>query len=123
MVHTVGVVFSSGFNSQVYHYLTDIEGIKVGDKIIVDSPSDGYVAVKVQTVHKNTHAAKATKYIVNTIDDTAYKTRLEAEKRKAEIVKKLEKKRKEVEELAVYQWLAMQDSEAASLLNELKSIK
>ena len=123
MVHTVGVRFGSGYNSQVYHYLTDIDGINVGDKVIVDSPSDGYVAVKVDVGHKNAQVAKATKYIVNTIDDTHYLARIEADKRRAEIIKKLEKKRKEVEELAVYQWLAAQDSEAANLLNELKGIK
>lgn len=121
MTHTVGVKFNLG--GQVYHYLTDIGTIKVGDKVIVDSPSDGYVTVKVDSVHLDTQVAKATKYIVNTIDDTKYKARIESEKRRAEIVKKLEKKRKEVEELAIYRWLAEQDDEAASLLNELKGMK
>lgn len=123
MVHTVGVKFGTGYNTQVYHYLTDIDTIKVGDKVIVDSPSDGYVAVRVDVIHLNTHVAKATKYIVNTIDDTKYKARIEADKRRAEIIKKLDKKRKELEEVAIYQWLASQDDEAASLLNELKGIK
>lgn len=44
------------------------------------------------------------------------------EKLKQQIVEKLEKKKKEVEQMAIYKYLAENDNEAASLFEQLKQL-
>lgn len=118
-IKTVAVRFSMA--GQDYHYLTDLE-VEVGEKVIVDSLSDGYVTVRVTKVFEGVQA-KATKFVVNTIDDKDYLERLSKDKKRQDIIAKLEKKKKEIEQMAIYDYLANHDSEAASLLSELKSLK
>lgn len=118
-VKTVGVRFNSA--GQVYHYLTNLEGLLTGQKVIVDSPSDGYVTVTIVSIQDGAQG-KATKYIVNTIDDTDYKARAEKERLRKQIVARLEEKKKEVEQMAVYKYLSENDSEAALLFEQLKAL-
>lgn len=65
---------------QTYVYLCPFTNVKVGDKVIVDSPRNGYVTVDVVAIHnvRDPHAKKATKYVVNTIDDREYLERKKA---------------------------------------------
>lgn len=117
-VKTIGVVF--GCDSKVYHYLTDLD-VSFGEKVIVDSPSNGYVTV---TINSLTEGARkiATKWVVNKIDDKDYLARIEKEKLKKSIIEKLEAKKKEVEQMAIYKYLAENDKEASELLDKLKEL-
>lgn len=65
---------------------------------------------------------KATKYVVCKIDDKDYLARLEKDKLKAKIVAQLEVKKKQIEEEAIWKYLAEQDSEAATLFQQLKDL-
>lgn len=122
-IKTVSVVFMNGnFNGgagvKEYQYLTDLE-VKVGDVAIVDSPTDGYVTVKIKRVEVG-ELGKASKFLVQLVDDTYYKTIAEKYAARKEIIKQLESKKKQVEEMQVWKWLADNDSEAAELLKKLK---
>lgn len=50
MTNTVEVKFANKpYDEKTYHYLTDLE-VHEGEKVVVDSPSDGYVTVKIVRV-------------------------------------------------------------------------
>lgn len=120
-IKTVSVTFNSGFNNKMYEYLTEFE-VKVGDTLVVDSPNDGLVCVTACDV-KDGAVGKGTKFIVDVVDRQRAVDQVERYKKRKELLGKLEAKRKEVEEVAVFEWLAANDSEAASLLKELKALR
>ena len=124
-IKTVRVVFMSGnanngYVQKQYEYLTTLD-VKAGDVAIVDSPNDGYVTVRVKSVQDG-EIGKISKFIVQLVDDTEYKNTLAKHLARKEIIKQLEAKKKQVEEMQVWKWLADNDSEAAELLKKLKDI-
>lgn len=124
MSNTVSVQFKgagSVYSGSYYSYLTDLP-LKPGDEVIVDSPSCGFVAVKVHAILGELNDGKATKWIVQKIDPTQYKARQEAERRKAVLVAKLKAIEKSVEETSRYHYLAAVSPEAAKLIEELKNL-
>jgi len=100
--------------SKKYEFKTDIE-LQVGDKVVCDTAM-GYTVADVVEIKEDSSIAK--KWIVSKIDLTAHLIRLEKEKKLAEIKAKLDRKRKEIEEMQILQLLAERDSEFAVLLEE-----
>lgn len=96
-------------DDRTYFYLCTYD-VKVGDRVIVDSPFHGYTAVTV--VETNHLFAKAKKHVVCTIDDREHKKRLAEQKTKerladieAALVRKRAEKRAEIEKRMVDQLL------------------
>lgn len=110
------------YNSQRYSYLTDLP-LKIGDEVIVDSPSSGLVVVKVASVLAEYPHNSATKWVVQKVDRSEYDRREEDRRRKIVIETKLKAIEKEVEASYKYKYLAAVSPEAAELIRELESIK
>lgn len=72
-----------------YCYLCDYRNVKVGDRVIVESPYNGYTAVSVVNIYnRGDHGAgNPTKYVVNIIDDGEYLAR----KAQSEYLEKIQK--------------------------------
>ena len=126
MVSTVAVKFK-GYKSRHgqgpdYHYLSDLD-LKVGDNVIVDSPTEGYVVVIVTKLCGSLETSKATKWIVQKVDDTEHKHREELRRQRAVIEAKLKAIEKQYESSQKYAYLAAISPEAASLIKELESIR
>lgn len=110
------------YNSQRYSYHTDLP-LKIGDEVIVDSPSSGLVVVKVVAVSGNYDGTSASKWVVQKVDRSEYDRREEERRRKVVIETKLRAIEKEVEASYKYKYLAAVSPEAAELIRELESIK
>lgn len=121
-IKTVEVTFNTGIGNKSYHYLTEFD-VSVGDTCVVDSPTDGLVTVTVKKVYEEVRAPKATKFVVDVVDGESYKEQVSKHELRKEILLKLEVMRKEVEELAVYEYLSKNNGEAAKLLEQLKELK
>tara|TARA_R110000824_G_scaffold344886_1_gene531567 strand:- start:28128 stop:28478 length:351 start_codon:yes stop_codon:yes gene_type:complete len=106
-------------NPQQYAYFCD-ELVSVGDAVVVDSPKDGYVIVIVSEIDAD--YIKATKSIVCVVDDKKYKLNKVIDKRKKEIIKKLETEASKASKMAMYEHLSSSSPELKALLNELKSL-
>lgn len=122
---TIGVRFKrdAGARSDiVYSYLSGNFRIEVGDSVVVDSPSNGYVVVDVVDVKRNFRSDKAYKFIVDKVADDEYKKRLNATRRRAELKKALDDKLKNFDDRYKYQRLANEDSEAQRMLQELNEL-
>ena len=107
---------------QEYHYLTDLN-LTIGDNVVVESPSEGYVVVIVTKICGPLEGTKATKWIVQKVDDTEYKRKEEARRRKSVIETKLRAIEKQLESTMKFEYLAKMSPEAARLLEELREIR
>lgn len=87
-----------GTPNKHYNYLCRFLNVKVGETVIVESPYNGYTAVKIVAVHNvgDTAAGRPTKEVVCRIDDAEYLKRKQAKARLDEITAELEKREKEV---------------------------
>lgn len=99
---------------KAYCYLTDLD-LVVGDKAIVESPS-GFAVVNVIDV--DCQNIKASKWIVDKVDFTAYDERKARQERLHDLKKSMDKKRKELDEFEIFAYYASKDAEMASLYNE-----
>lgn len=105
---------------QMYDFLTDIEDLKKGDQVVVES-SRGLGIATVQAI-KN-HSAKATKWVVQRVDLEAHNERIEREEKLKELRAKMEKRYKEISEIALFEKLASEDDDMKILVDEFKSLK
>lgn len=112
-----------------YAYRTTIP-VEKGTICVVEVTSNGRPDLKlVEVVHviedtlENSHIAnKATKYIVDAVDLSSHKERLEKTERLKYVKNKLEERKAKIEEIAVFELLAKADPEAAKLLEEMKTL-
>lgn len=106
-------------NPQDYMYFTDDNSIVSGDKVVVDSPRDGFKVVEVTQILRTTDS-KATKPIVCKIDTTNYERLKKEIEIKNRAMEELKVMAKQFEELAVYELLARANPRAAELLKIVK---
>lgn len=103
-----------------YHYFCKYP-VRVGDHVIVDSPYSGYACVKVVDVLPN-GSIKATKPVIQVVDDSDYRAGIEREKRIAQIKAKLKARQAEISELEFFRRLAALDPASKALVDELESL-
>ncbi|MCP3685781.1 MAG: hypothetical protein GY861_24295 [bacterium] len=117
----VAVQFNT--STKEYTYLTDLD-LKKDDLVIVKSPTDEYIVVTVCKVRGLTQnqLSLACKWIVQKVDLVAYEANMKKQELVQEIRNKLQERRKETEEIMIYQQLSASDPEIKSLLGELAGI-
>lgn len=115
----VEVTFDNNAYSKKYVFKNDIEDLKIGDKVVVETTNGFSVA----TIKGFLETSKiGSKFVVQRIDTEAHEIRKEKEKKLATIKAKMEARRKELQEIEIYQILAKEDSEMASLLSEFNKL-
>ena len=109
-------------NANGYAYNTD-EYLEVGEKVVVDTPKGLKVVTVIQTRGITPHQmAKATKWIIQRVDLSAYNERLKKKEIEQEIRNKLQARKSKMEEFMIYQTLAKTDPEIKTLLAELAEV-
>lgn len=107
------VSFDKDGNGKGYAFKNDIEGLAIGDIVVVDTRFGVSIAYVQEFV---VESKVATKFIIQKVDLEAHTERLEKEKKLAEMKAKMEARRKELQELEVYQVLAKGDPVMAKML-------
>lgn len=105
---------------KTYAYFCDYN-VQPGDRVIVESPFNGYVAVTVVTTAGN-DAIKATKEVVCVVDDRRYKQRKAQKARLAEIAAEIERRDAQRVQTERFAELRKVDPHAAVLLAEAENI-
>jgi len=105
---------------RTYAYFCDYN-VQPGDRVIVESPFNGYVAVTVVSTAGH-DAIKATKEVVCTIDDRRYKERQQCKARLAEISAEIERREAQRVQTERFAALRSADPQAARLLEEAEKI-
>ena len=109
-------------NPTAYSYMYDLdEPVVIGDTVVIDSPISG--RLELVTVTGLEQVTGATKYIVDKVDTTQYKARIEKDKLILSIKKELDKRMKLVESKIKYQLLADMDADAALMIRELSRLE
>lgn len=122
--YVIGVKFDDFPYSKEYDFKYDKDDLKVGDVVVVDT-SRGLQVAKVTTITKLAAGetySKATKWVIQKIDLTEHNARLERERKAAELKKQLEARRKQLEDIAIYEVLAKEDPKMAELLEQYKEV-
>lgn len=117
----VSVKFEDYEYAKAYSFLNDIEGLAVGDKVVADTTR----GLQVGTISKisDTPINKATKYLVQKVDLEKHEARKAKAKQQAELKKKMEARRKQLQENEIYRILAKEDEEMAKMLEEFDNLK
>ena len=108
--------------------LGDEVDCKEGDLVIVDG-KNGMAIVRVVEVMARSVLPKVIKqfnlakaWVVCKVEEEKHKQRAEATERKKFILRELEERKEQIEEIAIYDMLAKADPQAAKLLEELKKL-
>lgn len=124
--YIIGVKFDDNSYSKEYDFKYECAVIDIGirDKVVVNSKN----GLAIATVHSVIRLAvgetypKATAWVIQKIDMTAFNAREQREKKQTEIKNKLESRRKQLEEGMMYEILAQGDPIMAGLLADYRRV-
>jgi len=105
--------------SKHYHFITDLD-LHEGDTVVCDTAVGITVAAVIRIEEEV--SSLATKWIIDKVDIDTHKRRMELEAKKKDIKAKMEKRRKKLEDIAVFAILAKEDPDMAELLKEYQEI-
>lgn len=106
-------------NNVLYAFKTDLD--LVFGQVVVCDTVNGYIVGTVSDISDDVDK-KAKKWIVDVVDVRKHERRLKLEKKKDQIKKKLEDRRKQLQDISVYKILAEKDIEMSKLLKEYEEI-
>lgn len=116
----ISVKFDDLPRSKEYAFATFIE-VKVGDLVVVDT-INGFTIGTVTNLTGALPDNKVLKEVVDVIDVSAFNVRKEKAEKMAKLKAKMDKRVKELQDIAVYEMLAEKDPELATMLTELKEL-
>lgn len=120
MAKIAKVTIDGNYTSKRYNFQTTDTLLEEGDKVVVDT-ANGLIVGTFQGYAEGT--VNATKWIIQKINLIEHLERVEKENKLKELKKKMEARRKKVQELEIYEILADKDSDMAELLADYKAIK
>ena len=126
--YVANVVFDSSYadysdthrSGQEYSYLCDLDDVKIGDKLVVETPQYGLIVTTVVSLEQ--HNIRATKWIVDSVDVAAYEQRKQNALKKVQIKALIDLKVKEFDEVAKLDAYADKSPELAELLKQYKAL-
>lgn len=121
MKKVAGVQFPG--NLKHYFFFTDIDNLQVGDILVVDTANGLQIVKFVEYRSLDDIIQKPTKWVVQKVDLTKHRERMEAIERAEKLKRMMEERRKQAQELEIYAILAKSDPEMAKLLDEYKKLQ
>jgi hypothetical protein len=124
--YVIGVKYDDNPYSTEYDFKYECEviDIGIGDKVVVESRL-GLGIATVKTVIRlavGEKYEKATAWVVTKVDMTAHENRKRRAKEAEKLKRKLEERRKQLEDSYVYKLLAQNDPEFAQLLRDYNRV-
>lgn len=107
---------------KVYQFSTDIDDLKKGDCLVVDTVNGPTVAYFVEYNDLPKFDSNKLKWVIQKIDMVSHDQRLQNEKRLNTIRDKMENRRKQLEEIQIFKILAKEDKDMEKLLNEYNEL-
>ena len=107
---------------KTYQFLTDIEDLKESDQLVVDTRNGLTVAQFESYSDTKKPGLTNLKWIVEKIDLERHEKRMENERRLNAIKRKMESRRKELEEIQLFALLAKEDESMKSLYEEFMEL-
>lgn len=119
----VGVKFLQGYNTnKEYSFASYEDEIKVGNLVLCDA-NQGFEIAKVVNVYTKENAKiNPTKEIIAIINTDAFNKRKELKAKRHELRNRMDRKVKELQNIAIYEMLAEKDPDLAQMLEEFKAL-
>jgi len=121
VLNYVGVKFDEVYG-KVYYFMNDIEGLQVGDLVVVDT-QQGYQVATIKAISDTLPVKNVVKWVVQKVDLARHLERVEKQQKIDELKKKMEQRRKQLEEIQIYRLLAQEDESMRELLKELDALE
>lgn len=123
-VRAIGVKFKNvntswACSDHIYDYLVDGLDFEVGDTAVVLTPSSGLQLADVVAVYES---PKGIKYVVDKVDLSGHKARLEKAQLKEQLTKELLSRKNQIDENRILDLYAKEDKEFAAILAKLRAI-
>jgi hypothetical protein len=132
MKKVVGVVtfpdtdkWSNTYNKE-YNFVTDQKDLETGDTVVVDTVNGLRIATFQHYDNLGfgeTGRKTPTKWIVQKVDLEAHCARIEAAEKATKLKQLMDKKRKEAQEMEIYEILAEKNPELKEMLEEYKKLQ
>ena len=116
----VGVKFDNSPYSKEYAFITYID-VKIGDLVVVDT-RNGFTLGTVTNLTGSIPCKQELKEVVDVVNVSEFNARKEKAEKLKKLKAKMDKRVKELQDIAVYEMLAEKDSELATMLAELKEL-
>lgn len=95
--------------------------VEVGDLVVVKPAHHSINLARVEEILEGTDY-ETTREVVCKVDTTEYNERVKIRNRAAELKAKMQERARKLQDIALYQMLAKEDSEMQALLNEYRSL-
>ena len=119
----VGVKFLDGSNTDKEYFYALYEYVEVGDLVVVNTGHHGIALARVSSIGKgNKDDVKHGREVISRVDETNHKLRVERRTEIARLKSEMDKRVKELQDIAIYEMLAEKDPSLADMLGTFKSL-
>lgn len=116
----VSVQFLDSPFSSAYVFMTDIEDLKVNELVVVDT-RNGFKLATVDTYVDAPPEGVSTetlKWVIQKVDLTVHNERIERERKMAALKRKMDARRKQLQEIEIFALLAKEDEAMKNMFEE-----
>lgn len=92
------------------------------DDLVVVNTQNGWGLAQVVQVFDTDYDPRATEYVIQKVDTSAYEMQMRIDRRAAELKEKMERKLQEINSMALYAKLAEENEEMRRLYEEYKKL-
>ena len=118
-----GVKFLDGTNTDKEYFYALFECVDVGDLVVVNTGHHGIALARISSIGVGDKTmVKYGREVIARVDENAHKMRVERRNEIARLKAEMDKKVKELQEVAIYEMLAEKDPSLASMLNDFKAL-
>lgn len=119
----VGVKFLDGTNTDKEYFYALFEYADIGDLVVVNTGHHGIALARVSSIGVGDKSeVKYGREVIARVDETAHKDRVARRNEIARLKAEMDKKVKELQEVAIYEMLAEKDPALASMLSDFKAL-
>ncbi|WP_353856765.1 hypothetical protein [Bacillus sp. Bos-x628] len=118
----VYVKFENNDYGKEYAFRNDIEDLAVDDKVVLDTQYGFAVGTVMDIQDEEPKHVNVNKFVVQKIDISQHESRLEHFALVEKVKAKMEKRRKELEEINIFAILAKEDEEMKTLLDQYNEL-
>lgn len=119
-----GVKFLEGTNKEKEYYYALFDDFSANDLVVVQTGHHGLAIAKIATIYNDgEHRVECSREIVDKVDMRAFEKRCDNRKARARLKEKMDERIAKLQEMALYELLAKDDTELAKMLNDYKDLQ
>ena len=120
-LNAIKIKFIGDVNPSSYIFANFDSEVKVGDLVVVKPAHHNIALARVEEVLEG-NLYETTREVISKVDTSAYNERVKVRNQAAELKAEMEKRAKQLQDIALYQMLAKDDPAMMELLNQYQSL-